>query len=81
MKPLVAILCTLICFCAARRLYYCKWPFFPPPNENCTQKRKVWTYDWREPGPDKCYQVECCECTGTYNIWNDNVTCNALCIS
>ncbi|EYC20613.1 hypothetical protein Y032_0021g313 [Ancylostoma ceylanicum] len=81
MKLLVAILCVIIFSCSARKLYYCKEPFVPPANETCDKKSKVFTYDWRIEAEDKCKEVECCACTGTYNIWPDSKVCNELCIS
>ncbi|EYB89932.1 hypothetical protein Y032_0226g2787 [Ancylostoma ceylanicum] len=70
-----------MCSVATRRLYVCRAPFTPPANETCEKKNKVFTYDWTIDAEDKCYEVECCACTGTYNIWSNKDDCNNLCIS
>ncbi|EYC41451.1 hypothetical protein Y032_0568g42 [Ancylostoma ceylanicum] len=79
MKLLVAIVCVIIFSCSARKLYYCKAPFVPPANETCKEKHIMFTYDWTIEAKDKCKEVACCDCSGTYNIWPDRETCNELC--
>ncbi|EYC39851.1 hypothetical protein Y032_0638g968 [Ancylostoma ceylanicum] len=81
MRLLLAILFILMGFVATRRLYYCHTPFVPHDKENCTPKKKMFTYDWTIDKEDKCIPVECCDCSGTYNIWSNKDDCNKLCIS